>query len=213
MNSDNRLRNILSAHSTNRSSAMNRNTRHSRRVNGPRSSKRYIRSTSSRASRAQLNMVKTYIYYGHGKELSITNDKQVPSGCTLSTISESGIQSYLVALFALGNLAIDYTELLNDPIANKQELKLKCRGIGLFEPTSPIGEKLIEGAYHLKERDFWYKDKHCNFLLAFSDTGKIEIHRSGLYEINQPGVDLPRTVMNSIRDNALVTIEKGIITL
>ena len=201
----------------NRSPAISRNASRNTSRKTRRSSRnpnRYV-SLNKSVKQSSKKTPKTYIYLGHGNELSLTNDKQVPRGCTLSTITESGIDSYSVVLFALGSLARDYSELLNDPITNKEELKLKCRGIGLFDPSSPIGGMLIEGVYHLKEQDFWYKDKYCDFLWAFEKPGnQVKIQRSGLYEINTPGLDLPRIESNMVVDSATIMVNtKGAIQM
>ena len=38
-----------------------------------------------------VGQVKSYIYLGHGADVSLVNNKSVPKGSTLSTIAEAGI--------------------------------------------------------------------------------------------------------------------------
>jgi len=80
---------------------------------------------------------KTYIYLGHGGEVSLTDNAVVPQNCTLSTISESGINSYISNMLQLCNtIATHKNTVLN--------------------PTKPSNFKKLSKLFHGKQNDKTY---------------------------------------------------------
>ena len=72
--------------------------------------------------------IKTYVYLGHGMELSLTNDEIVPDNCTLSTIAESGLSGYAKSLLHLCNEIETNKDMVMDPIKHFSTLKRIYRG-------------------------------------------------------------------------------------
>ena len=147
----------------------------------------------------------SFIYLGHGSELSLTNNKKVPTDCTLSTITEAGLPGYLSATLQLCNIFRSHRQMLNNPIEHKAELKQHFLG-----KQSAYHRELLEGKFHLKREGLKYKNKFCDFLLAFDlPDDKIALFRSGLYDINTPGLELPMLEEGDIYDGSSITADKS----
>ena len=131
--------------------------------------------------------MKTYIYLGHGQELY--NDKRhVYHDSTLSTITETGLFAKTLSAVNLSELCQTHKELVKHPRENKDALDLLFTG---SERDGILKQILMEGKYHLKTEGRPYYNKTCSFLFDFEYDDVCCLSRSGLYEIDTPGLNLP----------------------
>ena len=147
----------------------------------------------------------TYLYFGHGRELTLEEDKVVLPGRTLSTISEAGIPSNVSSTLNLCNQYLLNKEKVMNPTEHYRELYKLFSG-SMFPHTYVHKRHLQEGVYHLKTEGEKYSDKSCSFLFDF-DKGDIRaILRSGLYNLETRGLFLPILQNRNIRDEASINI-------
>jgi len=131
--------------------------------------------------------MKTYIYLGHGQELY--NDKRhVYHDSTLSTITETGLFAKTLSAVNLSELCQTHKELVKHPRENKDELNLLFTG---SEREGLLKQVLMDGKYHLKTEGRPYYNKKCSFLFNFEYGDECSLSRSGLYDIDTPGLNLP----------------------
>jgi hypothetical protein len=151
-----------------------------------------------------VEQVKSYIYLGHGADVSLVNNKSVPKGSTLSTIAEAGIAADLAASLNLCNITYEHKDLLQDPVKNKRVLRDMFLG---KNTQTGYKEELSRGRYHFKNEDSLYKDKFCDFFFKFGEEDNIAMFRSGFYEIID-GLELPRLIEGSLFDSASINVPK-----
>jgi len=155
---------------------------------------------------------KTYIYLGHGMEFLKKGDdmypdiKQVPAGCTLSTIAESGLASDLRSVLNLCLVSQKNPELVSDPLTHANQLNRMFSG-RTYGNSFDHKKRLLEGQYHLKVAGKPFVDKHCSFLLDFDMGNNTKaIFRSGLYEISTVTTPLPVLTAGKVHDPASFNI-------
>ena len=147
------------------------------------------------ADAANSAPIPTYIYMGHGADLLMpkyndettwvaTNENEVPSNCTYSTISESGDPANLGMMLHLNSLVInpEYKAMLLNPKDHYDGLSILTTG---QEGRDPL---LHRGVFHFKKEKDKYINRNCDFVLSFPDpiNGGHIIFRSGLYNIANP---------------------------
>jgi len=171
--------------------------------------------TSSKHSQNQTisSHAKSYVYLGHGEELSLVNNRTVNNG-TLSTITETGLVSMNFATYNLCTIAEYSKYMLNNPLEHKSKLNWLFHG---NNAPSDFKKVLSVGHYKLKIKGDEYKDKHCDFLdKMYLNTPiyNISIGRSGLYEINTKDLHLPRLAKEGIEDTHRIYLhDNGTITI
>jgi len=156
------------------------------------------------------NTTPTYVYLGHGNEFSYRPDKVVPAGCTLSTITESSLGANLEAVILLTTLAQTHKHMVTQPLKHYHELFDLYKG-AQYNATFQHKNKLLEGEFHLKQVGDAYQNKSCTFILEFYNEtrpGSVSIFRSGLYDINTPGLKLPRIDGDELFDKASIDFDK-----
>jgi hypothetical protein len=156
--------------------------------------------------------IPTYIYLGHGHELTHIPDKKVIPECTLSTITDSSLPANLEHLLLLCNLAQTNKDMVTNPVKYYKELYDLYKG-EQYNNQFQHKHKLLEGDYHLKEEGDDYQNKICSFILEFNNKkGKniVSIFRSGLYDIRTPGLQLPTLDGGEIFDKSSIDVDKGV---
>jgi hypothetical protein len=147
----------------------------------------------------------TYVYFGHGRELTLEEDKVVLPGRTLSTITEAGIPSNVASTLNICNQYLLNKAKVSNPTDHYRELYTLFSGSS-YPYTFLHKRHLQEGVYHLKTEGEKYSDKSCSFLFDFDKGDVRAILRSGLYNLETRGLFLPVLQNRNIRDEASVDI-------
>jgi len=146
----------------------------------------------------------TYVYLGHGRDL--LTELEVPPGCTLSTIAESGLASDLRSVLNLCNESTINKQMVTHPSEHVDKLYELFSG-ERFSSTFTHKRMLQEGEYHLTEAGQPYTNKYCDFLFKFERGTHYALLRSGLYNVETPGLRLPILKEGDIYDHVSINID------
>jgi len=161
------------------------------------------------------NTTPTYVYLGHGFEFSHKPDKEVPPGCTLSTITESSMGANIESVLLLCSLARTNKEMVTQPEKYYRELFDLYKG-SQYNNTFQHKRALMEGELHLNKAGDKYQNKSSTFILDFHNKkgkGIISLFRSGLYDLSTPGLELPRIDGGEIFDKSSIDIKQSGLTV
>jgi len=176
----------------------------------------------------------TYIYLSHGSEclveeggLQVPNRREVvPAGCTLSTITESGVASRDSDVRRLMRMSsVPQTRaLMIDPVSNHDLLSSIFEGINdeylmaIPEYKSIVArngqanaKRMGHEQYHLKVAGHPFTQRPLEFLF-YGDVGKdpVELRRSGLYDIEVFPPPLDGYTVQAYHENQTVSIQEFI---
>lgn len=153
----------------------------------------------------------TYVYLAHGGECTVPSNngkrvpnrqKTIPEGCTLSTITESGIESNITDIARLVRMAsvAETKWLMMEPVENYDALSVLFSGLdNEYLVSIPEYKKLSKEAYfygntamgpkiqyHLKTEGERYSERSFELLFHTGiDKDTVTMYRSGIYDIER----------------------------
>jgi hypothetical protein len=111
-----------------------------------------------------------FLYLGHGTEIidlvddmSCPRIKTIPKGCTLSTLTKTGLSSKLQQVLRFNEFSVKHPEYLADPVTHFHKIEKFLKG-----PDGHKYPELKRTIFHLHTEDQPFIEKECDFLFAFT---------------------------------------------